>query len=368
MRFLLERTAPGIRHDGPPGGRRSLRRTLVGAGALAGALVLGLLGAPAGADPAAPPGAPTGTAAPAQPRQCAEPVNPNATPQARDLLCYLYSQYGNHILSGQQESTWVGGPEYEMDYILDNAGKLPAIRGMDQATSDYVGRALEWWNAGGIVDVAYHMGAPTHPDTYEGTQMAVPIDAVLTPGTAENDSFLQRLDATAANLQLMEDAGAAVIFRPFHEAGGTWFWWSKEGGDQYQRLWRYTYDYLTNAKGLDNLLWMFGANGEPDSSFYPGEEYVDIAGADTYNSPQNYDPLSGLYTSVRDIVGESLPIALHENGPIPDPDLLQETGTRWLWFHTWNDTHLTQSNSVDHLRAVYDHDYVITRDELPDFG
>lgn len=50
------------------------------------------------------------------------PVNPNATAQARKLLCYVYSQYGNHILSGQQESTWIGGPDYEIDY----SGTTPA--------------------------------------------------------------------------------------------------------------------------------------------------------------------------------------------------------------------------------------------------
>jgi hypothetical protein len=212
------------------------------------------------------------------------------------------------------------------------------------------------------------MGAPTHPDTYEGSQMWVSIDAVLTAGTAENASFLERLDATAANLQLLEDVGAAVIFRPFHEAGGTWFWWSKEGGPRYQRLWQYTYDYLTNTKGLNNLIWMFGMNGEPQSDFYPGRDYVDIAGADTYAGNQNYDPQHTLYTAARDAVGGQLPVALHENGPIPDPDQLQSTGTDWLWFNTWNSQHLTDGNSVDHLRKVYDHDYVITRDELPDFG
>jgi hypothetical protein len=100
-----------------------------------------------------------------------------------------------------------------MSHSQRNTGKLPALRGMDQATTDYVGRAITWWNSGGIPEVACHMGAPTKPDTYEGSQMAVSINAVLTSGTAENNSFRQRMDADAANLQRLEDIGAAVIWR-----------------------------------------------------------------------------------------------------------------------------------------------------------
>jgi len=38
------------------------------------------------------------------------------------VLCYLYSQYGNHILSGQEE----GGTEVEINYIFTSTGKYPA--------------------------------------------------------------------------------------------------------------------------------------------------------------------------------------------------------------------------------------------------
>ncbi|HEX8627300.1 MAG TPA: glycosyl hydrolase [Catenuloplanes sp.] len=295
------------------------------------------------------------------------PVNPNATPQARRLLCYIASQYGNHILSGQQESTWIGGPDYEMNYIRNTTGKLPAIRALDYGDSkDYASRAIAWWNAGGIPMVGYHMGAPTHPDTYEGTQVrGVSINRTLTPGTAEHTSFMQRLDGAAAELQKLQAAGAAVIWRPFHEAGGTWFWWSMEGGAQYNRLWNYMYNYFTNTKRLNNLVWLHGYNGSPQASFYPGKQVVDIGGADTYAGNGNYGPLTSMYNAVRGIVGGTVPIALHENGPIPDPDQLQSAGARWVLFGTWHGTHLTVSNSQDHLRKVYGHAYVVTRDELP---
>ncbi|GAA1302581.1 hypothetical protein GCM10009634_61910 [Saccharothrix xinjiangensis] len=77
-------------------------------------------------------------------------------------------------------------------------------------------------------------------------------------------------------------------------------------------------------------MWLHGYNGQPQSSFYPGKSVVDIGGADTCAGNGNYDPQNAMYNAVRNIVGSSVPIALHENGPIPDPDRLQSTGTRWV--------------------------------------
>ncbi|WP_328346774.1 glycosyl hydrolase [Micromonospora sp. NBC_00421] len=287
------------------------------------------------------------------------PVDPQATTQARKLLCYLYSQYGNHILSGQRETN---GSEAEFNHILTNTGKQPAIRGLDMCDRPgAVDRALAWWNAGGIPLIGWHVGAPaTSSCNYGGTAS---INATLTPGTAENRSYLAELDAAAAQLQRLQSNGVAVLWAPYHEAGGTWFWWSKEGGSQYQRLWRFQFDYFTRTKGIHNLVWLHPYNGEPNSSFYPGKQYVDIGGADTYAN--DHGPLTSLFNRTRDIVGGTVPIALHENGPIPDPDQLQSTGSRWVLFSTWNGSWLTERNDVTFLRRVYGHSYVVTRDEVP---
>jgi hypothetical protein len=297
----------------------------------------------------------------------AAPVDPQATTQARKLLCYLYSQYGNHIISGQQESTWVNGPDYEMNYIYNNTGKYPAIRGLDMGDSPTFGtRALAWWNAGGIPMVGYHMGSPAQDsDGYSGSQMKANINAALTSGTADNRRLLQRLDAVAAQLKIVQDGGGAVLWRPYHEAGGTWFWWSMEGGSQYVRLWRYTFDYLTKTKGLHNLVWLHPYSGSPDGSFYPGKAYVDVGGADTYAG--DHGPLTSMFNTTRNIVGTTIPIALHENGPIPDPDQLQSSSAKWVLFNTWHTTWITNTstNPISLLQKVYGHAYVVTRDEVP---
>ena len=153
-----------------------------------------------------------------------------------------------------------------------------------------------------------------------------------------------------------------MLWRPYHEAGGTWFWWSKEGGAQYQRLWKFQFNYFVNVKGLHNLVWLWPANGSPNSSFYPGKSYVDIGGADTYVNDRG--PLTSLFNSTRSIVGATIPIALHENGAIPDPARLQSTATRWVTFCTWNGNWIT-GQDPGYLRTIFNSPYVVTRDEVP---
>ncbi|HYN97254.1 MAG TPA: glycosyl hydrolase [Pilimelia sp.] len=289
----------------------------------------------------------------------AAPVDPQATAQARRLLCYLYSQYGNHIISGQRE---FNGRENEFNHIRTTTGEDPAIRGVDMCDRPgAIDRALAWWNAGGIPLIGWHVGAPaTSPCNYGGTAS---INATLTTGTAENRSYMAELDAAATQLLRLQSQGVAVLWAPYHEAGGTWFWWSKENGAQYQRLWRFQFDYFIRVKGIHNLVWLHPYNGDPQASFYPGKQYVDVGGADTYASDHN--PQTNLYNRTRAIVGGTIPIALHENGPIPDPDQMISTGARWVLFNTWNGNHLTGSNDAAFLRRVYTHNYVVTRDELP---
>lgn len=315
-----------------------------------------------------PPGrTPTPTLTP-PPGTCnVSPVDPNATTQARKLLCYIYSLYGNHILSGQQESTWVAGPDYEMNYIFSNTGKYPAIRGLDMGDSPTFGsRALSWWNAGGIPMVSYHMGSPAQgTDGYSGSLLPANINNALTPGTADYGRLIQRLDGFAAQLQVVQSGGGAIILRPWHEAGGTWFWWSMEGGSQYNRLWVFTFNYFTQTKGLHNLVWLHPFNGSPSSSFYPGKAYVDFGGADTYAN--NNGPLTPMFNTTKGIYGSTMPIALHENGPIPDPDQLQSAAARWVLFNTWHTTWITNTslNPISLLQKVYTSSYVVTRDEVP---
>ena len=103
------------------------------------------------------------------------PVDPNATPQAKKLLCYLYI-YGKNVLSGQQETSW-SNPAGDMSFYTSSIGKAPAILGGDflyggPEPGHYTSRAQAYWAAGGISMIRYHMGAPPNSDSYANSMLA----------------------------------------------------------------------------------------------------------------------------------------------------------------------------------------------------
>jgi beta-mannanase len=216
------------------------------------------------------------------------------------------------------------------------------------------------------------MGAPDQPDGYDGAmyshgteaQNSAFIDTVLTAGTSDNTVFNQRLDNVVSQVQQVQAGGGVMIMRLFHEAGGTWFWWSMGGGAQYVRIWEYAFSYIT-GKGITAAIWLLPYDGSPDASFYPGSNKVDLAGADNYNAAYDYAPMTSIFDAVKTIAGTTIPIVLHENGPIPDPTQLQSTKTNWLFFNTWTAPYPENDTSVAELKTVYTSSYVITRDEMP---
>jgi hypothetical protein len=292
--------------------------------------------------------------------------NPNATKEARILNNYIHGTYGRYILSGQQESTWMGSPDYVMDYILEKTGKLPAIRGLDYINEDFggvTGRAIDWWNKGGIVSICWHWGTPPDGVGYESSKGSADLEEMFIEGSDVNKGMLAQMDRVAEELKKLQDAGVPVLWRPFHEFDGGWFWWGKGGPETFRKLWTLMYDRFTNHHGLNNLIWILGYSSKVKDGWYPGDAFVDIAGADYYGEGTQIKR----YLKVREIVGAEMPIAYHENGPIPDPDSMIADGAKWAWFLTWHSTYITGQNAPEYLNGVYNHDYVLTRDELPKF-
>ena len=122
------------------------------------------------------------------------------------------------------------------------------------------------------------------------------------------------------------------------------------------------YDRYTNYHGLNNLIWVFGYSRRPDPDWYPGDEYVDIAGTDEYAEGIQ----SQYYWPFMDFIDTDMPLVYHECGPIPDPDEMIKQEVRWTWFLTWHTIHIKEQNTTKYINAVYNHSYVITLDELPD--
>ncbi|MDR0918248.1 MAG: beta-mannosidase [Oscillospiraceae bacterium] len=342
--------------------------------------------------------------------------NPTPTAETQGLMNYLASIYTKHTLSGQQEIyNW--GPhdfEWEFEWIKETTGKSPAIRAFDflnysnvcaGANTDEmynfgyddgtVDRMIDWANEkGGIVTASWHLTVPndfanyTIGDvvdwenyTYKNDVSDFVAANVYVEGTKEYEFYRIALDKAAGGIQKLEDAGVPLIWRPLHEAQGGWFWWSGEGAEVFTNIWKYTYDYLVKEKGLDNLIWEWNGYAQADNDlWYPGDEYVDLVAFDKYNAidtngdwvgdAPNESAISATYYDLVKAFGQKM-IAMAENDTVPSLANLTEEKAYWLYFCPWYESadapFLTVMNDPETLTELYNSDYCITLDELPDW-
>ena len=148
---------------------------------------------------------------------------------------------------------------------------------------------INQYKRGGMISVSWHLNNPlTGGDSWDVKTPGV-VTSVL-PGGAKHELFLTWLDRVAAffnNLTTEEGDKIPVLFRPWHEHTGSWFWWGKEHctPEQYKQLWQITRNRL-DVKGVNNLLYAYspGTEGIGDVYMerYPGDEYVDLLGVDGY--------------------------------------------------------------------------------------
>lgn len=288
----------------------------------------------------------------------------SANKAAEEVYQYLLDNFGDVMLSCQQESTWMDSPDYEMNIIKEATGKLPAIRGLDFMNGDFDGcveRAKEWWENGGLVTICWHTGI--NGAGYQESLNDVPdFDKLFDESTPEHAAMIENWDKAAAALSELRDAGVPVLWRPFHEFDGGWFWWGKGGGDNFIKLWRMMHDRFTDDFGLDNLIWVLGYAGDVKDGWYPGDEYCDIIGSDTYDNSTHknaYERLENMNTGK--------PIALHECGYVPLIEQFESDECLWSWFMVWHTDFISNYDKTE-LKEVYNHEKVITLDELPKWG
>jgi len=144
---------------------------------------------------------------------------------------------------------------------------------------------------------------------------------ILTDGTVENAIWLEQLDVMAGFLGQLQAKDVPVLWRPFHEANGGWFWWGKQ--PRFTELWKQMYDRFTVHHGLHNLLWVYGPSGQfPIGPQYPGDTMVDLLGQDTYAKAA--DQTGFTESAYQDLVSTAngKPVALTEIGLAPGPEVL----------------------------------------------
>ncbi|TEA20895.1 Mannan endo-1,4-beta-mannosidase [Colletotrichum sidae] len=302
-------------------------------------------------------------------------VNANANADAKALYIYLRSIYGKNILSGQQELSYA-------NWINEQVGKTPALVSVD--LMDYspsrvergtngtaVEEAIAHHARGGIVSVLWHWNAPTGLyDTEENKWWSgfytratdFNVTTALADTTNANYTLIIRdMDAIAAQLKRLQDAGVPVLWRPLHEAEGAWFWWGANGPESAKKLYALLYDRLTNHHQLNNLVWIWNSIAP---AWYPGDETVDILSADVY--AQGHGPMTIQYNDLIALGNDKKLIAATEVGSAPFPDLLQAYEAHWLYFAVWGDTFINNAdwNSIEDLKKIYESEYVLTLDEI----
>lgn len=286
--------------------------------------------------------------------------NPNADGETKAVYKYICDNFGSNMISCQMESTWMGSPDYEMNIIQKETGRLPAMRGLDFMNDDFDGvvkRAIEWHNKGGLVTICWHCGVNGKGYT-ESLNDDPDFSKLLTEGTKEYEGMMASWDRAAKALQKLQDEGVTVLWRPFHEFDGQWFWWGKGGADNFIKLWRLMYDKFTNEYKLNNLIWVLGYSGEVKQNWYPGDEYCDIIGSDTYDNSTNlraWKKLAALNTGK--------PLAFHECGNLPSVEKFESDGDLWSWFMVWHTDYIVNNDKAN-LKEVYNSDKVITLDEV----
>lgn len=343
-------------------------------------------------------------------------VDKNATDEAKALMKYLKSVYGSHIISGQQEIYGGGNDgdsELEFDYIKNTTGKLPAVRGFDfmnynplygweDGTTE---RAIAWAKEkNGIVTASWHINVPIDFDNYElgdavdwkectyknyqASNSTFNTANILVEDSKERAYFEAAMEDLAEQLLKLQEAGVPIILRPLHEAQGnegnfsdgtSWFWWGDRGPEVYKELWKLLYTTLTETYGLHNIIWEFNSYNYSNSpTWYPGDEYVDIVAYDKYNVDYNRDDglssgpnlsaISAIYNYLVELTGGKKMVAMAENDTIPSVENLTVENAGWLYFCPWYGEHLMSERyqDADNLNEIYNSDYCITLDELPE--
>ena len=289
-------------------------------------------------------------------------VTPNASPEAVALLNFVYSLSGRHTLTGQHnfpntrdESTARAAKIY---------GKTPAIFGQDfgfaaagdkdsvAARPAMIAECERQFARGSLIALCWHAVPPTadEPVTFlprRGTNAPSRLASVqgrltddqwrdlLTPGTALYQHWCAQVDVIAGFLKQLQAARVPVLWRPYHEMNGNWFWWGGRPGEHgTAALYRQLFDRLTHVHHLTHLVWVWsldrpGANAGAFADFFPGKAFFDIAALDVYRNDFQKDYYDELLR-----LADGKPITLAEVGPPPSLAILEQQ-PNWSWWMSW---------------------------------
>ena len=238
-------------------------------------------------------------------------IDYRATLETKALHKNLQRLAGQYILFGHQHATEYGhgwqGDSNRSD-VKSVTGSHPAVIGVDfsgltnsnlpDTVVEKIRKSLQktvadTYNRGGVTTVAWHFSNPVSAGGfYWNDTVSTAAVPLLIPGGSYHEkykSILRIIGNFAHSVEGSDGALVPMIFRPYHEFDGNWFWWGKSHctRDEFIQLWQFTVGYLRDSLQVHNFIYAFS----PDCKFnseeeylerYPGNGWVDMLGMDDY--------------------------------------------------------------------------------------
>jgi mannan endo-1,4-beta-mannosidase len=242
-------------------------------------------------------------------------IDKRATKETKALYKNLKKLSEDHILFAHQHDTeyghgWVG--DKDRSDVKSVTGSYPAMVGIDfsglsgvsdeaieRTKSALKKNVVDTYNRGGITTVAWHFSNPaSEGGFYWKDSVSVPAIKLIKPGGSRHEEYKKILETIAdfaKSVKGKDGSLAPMIFRPYHEFDGEWFWWGKPytTREDFIAVWQFTVNYLKDTLGVHNFLYAFS----PDNKFtteeeflerFPGNDYVDMVGMDNYGDFGRY--------------------------------------------------------------------------------
>ena len=331
---------------------------------------------------------------------CNAPVTKTATASAIKLYNFLVNNFGKKTISGVMTGSMDGytmgdATQHEdVQAVFKAGGKYPALIGTDLMNATGANKDESWfkeytqkaidiakttWAKGGIPAFTWHWRPGEEVEFYvkgaHDTYTEFDFTEAFVKGTTSWDTLSTAYKALIADIDTiakifldLQKEGVAAIFRPLHESGGNWFWWSTHTGKQFAALYQLVYERMVFKNGVNNLIWVFNPQDASKISWTPGETHYDVLSVDIYNSANDHQSNSAAFVDFSNKGGTNKILALSENGPIPDVDKMYSEGATWSWWMPWYDSwsagYVSQTAASVWQKNLAD-ERIITLDEMP---
>ena len=279
----------------------------------------------------------------------------NITPETQNLLKNLKVISEKGFMFGHQDDPLYGigweGDEGRSD-VKSVVDDYPAVMGFDlgrielgsEKNIDNVSfkkirqEIIRQYQRGGMITMSWHVNNPlTDGDSWDVKNEENAVASVL-PGGQNHNKFLRWLQSAADffnSLKTEDGTKIPIVFRPWHEHTGSWFWWGKDlcATEEYKHLWKMTVEFF-REKGVNNLLYVYSPDiqgpGQIYMERYPGDEYVNILGLDSYHR-DNEAGIESFQNSLNTILSFMTDEGKKRNKPIA----LTETGLEAIPIANW---------------------------------